>query len=65
MQDAVVTFDAAKRRQMYLEAQKIFMEYLMWIPVIQPVESYGVQKFIDWKPRGNQILRVDKVKLIR
>jgi hypothetical protein len=54
-----------KRRQMYLEAQKIFMEHLVWIPVIQPIESYGVQKFIDWKPRGNQILRVDKVKFAK
>jgi peptide/nickel transport system substrate-binding protein len=65
MQQAVVTFDPVKRRHMYLEAQKFFMDHLMWIPVIQPIESYGVQKFIDWKPRGNQILRVDRVRLVR
>ena len=65
MQQAVVTTDAAKRKQMYLDAQKIFMQYQPWDPIIQPTESYGAQRFIDWLPRGNQVFRVDKVKIRR
>lgn len=65
MEQAVVTVDPAKRKQMYLDAQKIYMEYQPWTPIIQPTETYGVQRFIDWKPRGNQVFRVDKVKIRR
>ena len=65
MQEATATSDATKRKQMYLDAQKVFMEYQLWTPIIQPTESYGVQRFIDWKPRGNQVTRVDKMKFIK
>ncbi|HEX9017139.1 MAG TPA: ABC transporter substrate-binding protein, partial [Chloroflexota bacterium] len=65
MEKAVSTVDPAQRKALYLDAQKIYMQYQVWTPIIQPVESYGVQRFIDWKPRGNQVFRVDKVKFVK
>jgi hypothetical protein len=31
-----------------------FLENLPWIPVIQPIESYGVQNYVQWRPSPNQ-----------
>ncbi len=42
------------RSQAYKEMTKIFLEHWPWIPVIQPVESYGLQRYVDWKPNPNQ-----------
>ena len=63
MQEARVTMDRAKRKAIYAEAHKIYMEYQPWIPIIQPLESYGSQKYIDWKPRSNQDFVIQDVKL--
>jgi peptide/nickel transport system substrate-binding protein len=50
--------DEKFRGQAYSEMTKIFVEYLPWIPILQPVESYGVQKYVDWKPNPNQQFEV-------
>lgn len=63
MQDARVTMDRAKRKAIYADANKVYQEYLPWIPVIQPLESYGAQKYIDWTPRANQDFVIQDVKL--
>lgn len=63
MQDARVTMDRTKRKATYAEAAKVYNEYLPWIPIIQPLESYGSQKYIDWKPRSNQDFVIQDVKL--
>jgi hypothetical protein len=34
--------------------ERIAREAWPWIPVIQPVESYGLQKYVEWKPNSNQ-----------
>ncbi len=38
----------------YREMTKIFLENFPWIPVIQPYEDYGVQKYVEWTPNPNQ-----------
>ena len=32
------------------------LEFLPLIPVIQPMELYGLQKYVDWKPYANQTM---------
>jgi len=32
------------------------LEHLPWIPIIQPIESYSMQKYVDWKPYSSQQL---------
>jgi peptide/nickel transport system substrate-binding protein len=46
--------DEKFRGQTYKEMTKIFLEHLPWIPVIQPYEDYGLQKYIEWTPNPNQ-----------
>jgi len=46
--------DEKFRGQAYKEMTQMFFEYLPWIPILQPIESYGVQKYVDWKPNSNQ-----------
>jgi len=29
---------------------KIFLEQLPWLPVIQPYEDYGLQKYVEFTP---------------
>jgi peptide/nickel transport system substrate-binding protein len=50
--------DEKFRGQAYKEMTQLLLEYLPWIPVIQPVDSYGLQKYIDWKPNPNQAMEV-------
>ena len=42
---------------------KLMIEYLAWIRVLQPIESYGVQKYVDWKPYSNQQLEIRRFNL--
>ncbi len=41
--------DEKFRGQAYKEMTKIFQEQVPWIEVIQPVELYGLQRYMDWK----------------
>jgi peptide/nickel transport system substrate-binding protein len=50
--------DEKFRGQAYKEMTQIFFEYLPWIPVIQPIELYGLQRYVDWKPNPNQQIDV-------
>jgi peptide/nickel transport system substrate-binding protein len=50
--------DEKFRGQAYQEMAKILLDYLPWIPVIQPVDLYGLQKYVDWKPNPNQSMEV-------
>ena len=52
------SIDEAFRGQAYREMTAIMLEYCPWIPIIQPVESYGVQRYLDWKPYSDQQLEV-------
>jgi peptide/nickel transport system substrate-binding protein len=46
--------DAKFRGEAYKEMTRIFLENLPWIPVIQPYEDYGLQKYVEWTPNPNQ-----------
>ena len=48
------SIDEKFRGQAYSEMTKIFLEHLPWIPVIQPYEDYGLQKYVEWTPNPNQ-----------
>jgi peptide/nickel transport system substrate-binding protein len=46
--------DEKFRGQAYKEMTRIFLEHLPWIPVVQPYEDYGLQKYVEWTPNPNQ-----------
>ena len=50
--------DEKFRGEAYREMTKIFLEHLPWLPVIQPYEDYGVQKYVEWTPNPNQQFEV-------
>ena len=50
--------DERFRGQAYREMTKTFLEYLPWIPVIQPYEDYGLQKHLDFTANPNQQFEV-------
>jgi peptide/nickel transport system substrate-binding protein len=48
------SLDEKFRGEAYREMTRIFLEHLPWIPILQPIESYGLQKYVEWKPYPNQ-----------
>jgi peptide/nickel transport system substrate-binding protein len=46
--------DEKFRADAYRDMTKIFLENLPWLPVIQPYEDYGLQKYVEWTPNPNQ-----------
>jgi peptide/nickel transport system substrate-binding protein len=50
--------DEKFRGQAYKEMTKIFQEQVPWIEVIQPVELYGLQRYMDWKAHPIQQIEV-------
>jgi len=46
--------DEKFRADAYKQMTKIFLENFPWIPVIQPYEDYGLQKYVEWTPNPNQ-----------
>jgi peptide/nickel transport system substrate-binding protein len=46
--------DTKFRGDAYKEMTRIFLENLPWIPVIQPYEDYGLQKYVEWTANPNQ-----------
>ena len=48
------SIDEKFRGQAYKDMTKVFLEHLPWVPVIQPYEDYGLQKYVDWTPNPNQ-----------
>ena len=52
--------DEKFRGDAYKKMTKIFLENFPWLPVIQPYEDYGLQKYVDWTPNPNQQFEVRK-----
>ena len=46
--------DEKFRGEAYKKMTKIFLEHFPWMPVIQPYEDYGLQKYVEWTPNPNQ-----------
>jgi peptide/nickel transport system substrate-binding protein len=55
--------DERFRGRAYREMTKIFLENLPWIPVIQPYEDYGLQKYVEWTPNPNQQFELRRFNL--
>ncbi len=55
--------DQKFRADAYREMTKIFLEYLPWIPVIQPYEDYGLRRSVEWTPNPNQQFEVRRFNL--
>ena len=55
--------DEKFRASAYREMTKIFLEHLPWIPVIQPYEDYGAQKYVEWTPDPLQQLEIRRFNL--
>jgi peptide/nickel transport system substrate-binding protein len=55
--------DEKFRGQAYREMTMIFLEHLPWLPVIQPYEDYGLQKYVEWTPNPNQQFEVRRFAL--
>jgi peptide/nickel transport system substrate-binding protein len=53
-QAARFSVDEKFRAEAYREMTRIFLEHFPWVPVIQPYEGYGVQKYVEWTPNANQ-----------
>jgi peptide/nickel transport system substrate-binding protein len=55
--------DEKFRAQAYREMTALFLENFPWLPVIQPYEDYGLQKYVDFTPNPNQQFEVRKFNL--
>ena len=56
--EARFSVDESLRDRDYKRMTEIALEYLPWIPVIQPSEDYGMQKYVSFTPNGNQQLDI-------
>jgi len=52
--------DEKFRGEAYRKMTRIFLEHFPWLPVIQPYEDYGLQKYVEWTPNPNQQFEVRK-----
>jgi peptide/nickel transport system substrate-binding protein len=52
--------DEKFRGEAYKKMTRIFLEHFPWIPVIQPYEDYGLQKYVEWTPNPNQQFEIRK-----
>jgi peptide/nickel transport system substrate-binding protein len=50
--------DEKFRGEAYKKMTKIFLEHLPWVPILQPYEDYGVQKYVEWTPDPLQQLEI-------
>jgi peptide/nickel transport system substrate-binding protein len=57
-ESARFSVDEKARGEAYKEMTRIFLEHLPWIPVIQPYEDYGLQKYVEWTPNPNQAFEI-------
>ncbi|HWU36816.1 MAG TPA: hypothetical protein VN203_04155, partial [Candidatus Acidoferrum sp.] len=57
------SIDEKFRGQAYKEMTRIILEQIPWIPIIQPIESYGLQRYLDWMPYSNQQLEIRRFNL--
>src|SRR5438105_1388262 len=55
--------DEKFRAEAYREMTKIFLEHFPWLPVIQPYEDYGLQKYLEFTPNPNQQFEIRKFNL--
>jgi peptide/nickel transport system substrate-binding protein len=54
------SLDKELRHQNWLRMQQIMDEHFPWLPIVQPIESYGVAKYLNWRPNPNQLFQLRK-----
>jgi peptide/nickel transport system substrate-binding protein len=59
-EEARFSLDSTLRDANYKKMQDIMLEHFPWLPVVQPIESYGVAKYINWRPNPNQLFQLRK-----
>jgi len=52
--------DTKLREEDYRKMTDLFLVNYPWLPIIQPVESYGVQNYLQWRPNPNQLFQLRK-----
>jgi len=50
--------DEKFRADAYKKMTRVFLEHFPWIPIIQPYEDYGMQKYVEWTPDPLQQLEI-------
>jgi peptide/nickel transport system substrate-binding protein len=50
--------DEKFRGEAYKKMTKIFLEHFPWVPILQPYEDYGLQKYVEWTPDPLQQLEI-------
>ena len=60
---ARLSVDEKFRGEAYKEMARLELEFLPLIPVIQPMELYGLQRYVDWKPYANQTMEFRQFNL--
>jgi len=50
--------DEKFRADAYKKMTQLFLENFPWVPVIQPYEDYGLQKYVEWTPDPLQQLEI-------
>ncbi len=58
--EARFSLDANLRASNYTKMTDIFLQNLPWLPIVQPVESYGVQNYLQWRANPNQLFQLRK-----
>ena len=51
------------RADAYKKMTQLFLEHFPWIPVIQPFEDNGLQKYVEWNPDPLQQLEIRRFNL--
>jgi ABC-type transport system substrate-binding protein len=59
-EQARFSLDSKLRHENYLKMQDIMLEHFPWLPIVQPIESYGVARYLNWRPNPNQLFQLRK-----
>jgi peptide/nickel transport system substrate-binding protein len=54
------SLDSKLRHENYVKMQAIMDVNFPWIPIVQPIEAYGVARHLNWKPNPNQLFQLRK-----
>lgn len=57
-QAARSSVDEKFRGEAYKKMTRVFLEHFPWVPIIQPYEDYGLQKYVEWTPNSNQTFEI-------
>src|SRR5919197_1376059 len=57
-EEARYSLDEKLRDANYKKMTDIFLQNFPWLPIIQPVESYGLQNYLSWKANPGQRLEL-------